>query len=341
MAERKSKGILGGDTNPDNDADVIMTAAVVGYSDRRLASHKNCAFAAETLLNVPIVPRLSLPEKIVSYKDWDKECDRKVKAYLSDIEHFQKQVGEIKKLESIAKEDVAFAKGWFLLVNAIDRINLALGIDIGPKYEGPRVETDRSPNFAVAGVIWIVGGTGDLSLENANRYMNSPDRSQNCQRLVDYVGSKDFLGYKGPGAYTGMSARQNGESYIYSTFRGYPASDDTYNRWVPSNPEILGFEIKPGNSPDKGLNYVSIWGIIRNNAAALKTESEYQMVYRDPVQKEEEGKRYETFVVGYTHGMIQAIYDVVQSKLNFSEEDELSWGVPYEIGLLGKTGEDP
>jgi len=334
---RMTLGILGDETNPDTDADVIMTAAVVGYSQMRLDGSKPCAFAAETLLDVPVFPKLSLTEKITSYKEWNEESDRKAKKYLSDVALFQKQVGEISKLETIANEDVAFAKGWFLLDNAIDRINLALGID--PTADKPRVVADRTPNYGSAGVIWIVGGTGDLALTNANRYVNSPDRSYNCQSLVDYVASKEFAGYKGPGAYTGMSARQNVESYIYSTFRGFP-SEEAGQRWLPSQPRILGYEIKDGDSHEKDVRYVSIWGIIRDNAAARKTQNDYQMIYRDEVQKGE-GKLFQTFVVGYTHGMIQAIYDVVQSKLTSSGENELSWGVPYELGLLGKTATDP
>jgi hypothetical protein len=321
MAKRETKGVLGDETNPREDADVIVTAAIVGYSARRLQSGKNCAFATETLQQFADLPGLSLPPKIGNYEKWDKEeCGPIVEEYSSQV-------------EKIENDEIDYQKSWFLLLNAVDRINYVLGI---PPEEQKRVLPDAAPNYGGAGVIWIVGGTGDLGLLNQNRHINSPDRSEDCGKRIYYIESDKFAGYKGPGAYTGMSARQNGESYIYSTFRGYPASD-AGDRWLPSDPGILGYEIKSDDC--KGC--VSIWGIIRNNATAQITHDKYQMVYRDPDQKKEEGKRYETFVVGYTHGMIQAIYDVVQSQLDQRAPNDLSWGVPYEIGLKGKAREDP
>jgi len=336
MGERKSVGIFGGDTNPDVDADVIMTVATVGYADKRLEEKKVCAFAAEVEHDFPILPKLDIPQNIANYNEWvNKESEPRVKEYLSQVVRFQKEVGDIAKLLIFAEEDIAFTKGWIILDNAINRINFALGIR--PKDKVPKVVTDATPNYGGAGVIWIVGGTGDLSLENENRYVNSPIRSRDCSRRIYAIESKDFAGYKGPGAYTGMSARQEGEAYIYSTFRGYPALT-AGDRWIPSKPEILGYEIKDGESPKKNLRYVSIWGIIGDNTIADKTQSDYQMVYRDRYQ---DSSKYQQFVVGYTHGMIQAIYDVAQSEINYKGKNELYWGLPYEIGLIGKKAKDP
>jgi hypothetical protein len=337
MPPRKSKGIFGGDTNPDIDADVIMTAAVVGYSNKRLEEKKNCAFAAEVEHDFPILPKLTLPQTILNYKKWVENCDPIVKEYLSEIALFQSQVKDMAKLKTIAEEDVAFSKGWILLDNAIDRINFALGIDI--TKDGPKVVVDATPNYGGTGVIWIVGGTGDLDLYNENRYVNSPIRNPHCgQRIYEIKGS-GFRGYKGPGAYTGMSSRQNGESYIYSTFRGYPSAK-AGKRWLPEYPEILGYAIKPGKDPDGKLKYISIWGIIGTNEIAEKTQYQYQMVYEDFAQNDRVSD-YQPFVVGYTHGMIQAIYDVVQFELNAKKKSELYSGVPYEIGLVGKKANDP
>jgi len=337
MAPRKSKGILGDDTDPDKDADVIMTAAIVGYAARRLNAQKNCAFAAEVEQNPLVFPQpLSLNPSIVNYTKWSKEeCEPKEQQYLAQVEQFQKDVIDIKRLHNIAKEDIAFTKGWILLDNAIERINCAL--QIPPQKEVPRVVVDASPNFGDAGVIWIVGGTGDLSLFNENRYINSPIRSNNCARKIYYIKSDKFAGYKGPGAYSGMSARQEGESHIYSTFRGHPVTDFG-DRWLPSDPSILKMAIKNGNSPDKNVRYVSIWGIIYDNALADKTECDYQMVYLDPNQN---GPQYEQYVVGYNHGMIQAVYDVKQAERNQEDRNELYSGTPYEIGLKGRTDKGP
>jgi hypothetical protein len=324
---RRTIGIFGDDTDPNTDADVIMTAAIVGYAQKRLVTDKKvCAFAAAVLKTSSTLPILRISEKIKNYKEWlEKEVEPKVKSYSSQV-------------STISKDEIDFTKGGILLANAIDRVNLALGI--GPQQEGPRVELDATPNYGEGGIIWIVGGTGDLGLDNANRYVNSPDRSQKTTLRVNYVGSNDFVGYKGPGAYTGMSARQNGESYIYSTFRGYP-SDAAGQRWLPANPELLGFKISDNEGPDGKLKCVSIWGIIGDNLIAQKTAQDYHMVYRDLSQKAEKEAPYQKFVVGYTHGMIQAIYDVVQSQFDHRDEDKLSWGVPYEIGLKGKTAADP
>ncbi|HXC97446.1 MAG TPA: hypothetical protein VNU92_17215 [Edaphobacter sp.] len=338
-APRSTKGIFGDDTNPDKDADVIMAAAIVGYSDKRLSEKKNCAFAAEVERSALFFPTLSLPPKIVDYEAWiANEAGPKIKTFLSDAVLFQNQVKDIARLKAIADEEVAFTRGWILLENAIDRINLALGIDT--QKDVPRVVVDASPNFGGAGVIWIVGGTGNLSLVNQNRYVNSPDRSYDCGQRINYIDSNNFAGYKGLGAYTGMSSRQEGASYIYSPFRGYP-SEEAGQRWLPKDPGILGYAIKPGNDPDGKLKYVSTWGIIGSNAIADKTQHQYQMVYEDFSQKERE-KTYQTFVVGYTHGMIQAIYDVRQSEINRREEkNELYSGVPYEIGLKARKDKDP
>lgn len=323
---RRTVGIFGDATDPNKDADVIMTAAVVGYANRRLEYKKVCAFAAEVLKTFSTLPVLRLPEKITNYTEWlEKEVEPQVKSYNSQV-------------STITKDEIDFTKGGILLANAIDRVNLALGID--PQQGGPRVELDATPNFGEGGVIWIVGGTGDLDLYNANRYTNSPDRSLDAIKRVNYVGGNDFAGYKGPGAYTGMSARQNGESYIYSTFRGYP-SDAAGQRWLPADPELLGYKISDNDGPDGKLKCVSIWGIIGDNLVAQKTAKDYHMVYRDLAQKQEKESPYQKFVVGYTHGMIQAIYDVVQSQSDHRDENELSWGVPYEIGLKGRVATDP
>lgn len=336
MAERKSRGILG-DTDPDKDADVIMTAAVVGYAHKRLSEKKNCAFAAEAAeedkTNLIFPKNLTLPTKIDNYKAWVKECEPETMRYLKEVEEFQKSVSDIDKLRYIANEEVGFVRGGILLENAIVRINGAL--QYLKENEGEQVVVDFTPNFGEAGVIWIVGGTGDLSLENHNRYVNSPNRSYSCAKIIGYIDSKEFAGYRGPGAYTGMSARQEGNSYIYSTFRANPSADSG-NRWVPSDPSIMGYAIKDGDSRDKGVRYVSVWGIIGDNAIADKTKNEYQMVYLDP---EQDKSRFEKYVVGYTHGMIQAIYDVRQVEIDRILENhpnELFSGTAYEIGLTGK-----
>lgn len=331
MTERKTKGIFNDDTSPDIDADVIMTAAAVGYAARRLKDQRNCAFAAEVEQNFPVAPRLTLPQRIVDYAAFQEESERLSAKYLEQVKQYQASVGSLDKLGPLARDDIDFSKGWILLDNAIERMNLALGI--APRESVPRVVVDASPNYGDAGVVWIVGETGNLSLENQNRYLNSPIRSRECASLIGYIESDGFKGYKGKGAYTGMSARQDGHPYIYSTFRSYPSA--TFgDRWVPKDPALMKIAIEQGNSPSPDVRYISTWGIIGDNALATKVRNEHQMFYRDEVQG---SPQYETHVVGYTHGMIQAIYDVAQARINNNPDP----GTPFEIGLLGKTKNDP
>jgi hypothetical protein len=330
MAARTSKGILSDHTNPEIDADVIMTAAAVGYAAKRLSDGKNCAFAAEVEQNYPVAPVLTLPPLITDYSAFQSVCDLKSKQYLDQVAEYQKRIGSLDNLRQIAEDDIDFTKGWILLDNAINRINAALGI--APEDAKQKVVVDASPNYGEAGVVWIVGETGNLSLENQNRYLNSPLRSRQCAQLINYIQSDEFAGYKGKGAYTGMSARQDSAAYIYSTFRGHP-STAFGNRWLPSDPSLMKIAIEPGNSPIHGTRYIATWGIIGDNALATKVEDEYKMKYQDRLQSNE----YEDYVVGYTHGMIQAIYDVAQSKIDNNPDP----GTAFEIGLKGKTKKDP
>lgn len=181
---RRTIGIFGDDTDPNTDADVIMTAAIVGYAQKRLVTDKKvCAFAAAVLKTSSTLPILRISEKIKNYKEWlEKEVEPKVKSYSSQV-------------STISKDEIDFTKGGILLANAIDRVNLALGI--GPQQEGPRVELDATPNYGEGGIIWIVGGTGDLGLDNANRYVNSPDRSQKLRCGLITLGAMTSSDIKG------------------------------------------------------------------------------------------------------------------------------------------------
>lgn len=59
----KQRGILDPTSNPKTDADVIMTAAVVGHAYSRLSTNQNCAFDTEA--NTPG----DSPDKLA--EDWD------------------------------------------------------------------------------------------------------------------------------------------------------------------------------------------------------------------------------------------------------------------------------
>lgn len=313
MPARISGSIFGTDSNtdPKTDADVILTTAAVGYSYLRLFQRKNCAFAAEAEVGLQDSAILNLPSKIGDYGKFEEECAKKFEDYK-------------KQLDAFAKRNYEATKGWILHENAIERINSALKPAQIP--QGAEVMVDATPNFGEAGVIWIVGGTGDLSLLNQNRYINSPIMSDKCGILLDQIEKEKIPElYKGRGAYTGFSAREKGQPGIFSTYRSYPL-DAFGQRWLPLNPQLSG--AKEGIGPEP--NQIAVWGMIGSNAAATAMK-EQGMVFRDLSEK---SPPYESIVVGYTHGMIQAIYDVAKVKRQGNGDDP---GQPFEIGLKSST----
>ncbi|NEQ75342.1 MAG: hypothetical protein F6K23_21195 [Okeania sp. SIO2C9] len=51
MAHITQKGILNKNSNPVTDADVIMTAAIIGHSYKRLINNKPCMYDLEVEIN--------------------------------------------------------------------------------------------------------------------------------------------------------------------------------------------------------------------------------------------------------------------------------------------------
>lgn len=307
MSVRKTTSIFGfGETDCNNDADVIMTALIIGYTLKRLDEGKNCAFAAEAISGkAEPSTHLNLPQIIRGYGEFEKQAKEELKKY-TDIR------------AQYAKNEFDAAQGWILLTNAISRINSIVVNSLrSPKSLGSEAMVDATPNFGEAGVIWIAGGTGDKSLTNQNRYIHSPIYSNRCGALLDMIEREKIHHlYKGRGAYTGFSARETGEPAIFSTFRGHP-TDESGERWIAK--ELL---------PD-----TTFWGQIPSiKPGDLKDRDQEQ---EEKQEKEKEGEVFEQQVVGYTHGMIQAIYDVVQYIPDKS--GPVDPGMPFEIGLKSTT----
>lgn len=318
------------------DADVIITAAVLGYCLDRIDKKKPCAFAAEIDASPSVQPSIDLPGQIESYDSYKAESDRIRRSYIQEN-------------TASAAVYADAADGWILLDNAITRINAVLKLPA--QSEGDQVIQDATPNYGEAGVIWIVGGSGNLSLTNNNRYVNSPLMSYQCGILVNFVNSADFNGYRGYGAYTGLSARESGVPLLFSTFRSHPRKDEV--RWAPLKPEDLRIVISNDVNEDyKGNKPEEVWGQIGSNYQAAKTgwEGYYpnatpaikkylQMIYLDKLDPQKKDTvKYSQEVVGYTHGMIQAIYDTVKVRAERKVEGMLSAEAPYELGLQGKDG---
>lgn len=266
MPHIRQQGILSATSDSVTDADVIMTAAIVGHSYERLSAGKNCRYDVEA----------------------------------GDIEKDMKP-----------HED------------AMRRINKALP---NGGLKNKIVSVGVTPTYAPdKNTVRIVGGTGNLALDERYRY--EPELPSGLSKtLYDLVmGSDgDKLGYQGRGAYTGFIAgRKDGQTGLMSTYR-FKVLPENERRWIPSKIDSdLGSQI--GNNDDERR----AWGMIGSNKT--QQEMKKQGMYMEDEKKGEQGQAAQPAgsedIVGYVHGMIQAIYDVVWRK----------GGTPYEIAVGKNT----
>ncbi len=254
------RGILGAATDAKLDADVIMTAAVVGHAFERLSAGKNCRFDFEVDL-----AELNNPES---------------RAVAADVTRHRNVLAKLN--------------------GVLERSGLdgAVVIGVTPMWtEGGR----------------IIGGTGDLELTDRDRY--TPELPEGVSKQLADLAVNPLVGYQGSGAYTGFVAgRKDGQTGLMSTFRhNIPTGDDWGRRWHP--PSDVTIDAAVGEGSDQRT-----WGMIGDNAAQ-ETLRQQGMHFDGaaPVPG--------TDIVGYTHGMIQAVYDVVWRKD----------GTPYEIAVGTKT----
>lgn len=283
---RKQKGILAVDSDPTKDADVIMTAAVVGYAYERLSAGKNCRFDFE-----------------VDVKDEGKFRDD------ADDHH-----------------------------RALLRINIALKKGgLGPDRVAVLGETPKYAKVAgPEGERRIIGKSGDRDLTDPLRY-HPGDPSGLARELYELATGnrlgpdgkpeRALLGYQGRGAYTGfVDGRNGGQTSLMSTFRcgaaRYSAAQAAPvwgSRWLPEVTTGLGTPI--GTS-----HYTKIWGMIGTNGTQADLK-EKGMYFQDSDLRRGGLGLTTNDVVGYVHGMIQAIYDVTWRKA----------GIPYEIAVGDAT----
>ncbi|MET0402798.1 MAG: hypothetical protein ABW123_10365 [Cystobacter sp.] len=173
----------------------------------------------------------------------------------------------------------------------------------------------------------ITGGTGDQDVHSSERY--EPSLPPGHAELLLRVAQAPGVGYQGRGAYTGFVAGQTGgtQTSLKSTFRHNAPPTGQGRRWHPTpNQHIPGSADVGGNPTQK------VWGMIVDNhlqdhpvtnvdgkpepfdKRGLKQQGMH-FVDAQPVAGKD--------IQGYTHGMIQAIYDV-------------KWrgsGTPYEIAV--------
>ncbi|MGX5817983.1 hypothetical protein ACWKWU_07295 [Chitinophaga lutea] len=278
------KGILSDTTDPVLDADVIMTAAVVGHAYQRLNSGKNCRFDLE----VPfIVQQNGLPQIDLSGNGVAQQV----------ADHH----------------------------NALSKINKALAN--GGLPTSKVAQLGITPFYGVDGTKVIIGGSGDKDVTDADRYDPGVWSSDLSKELYDTaLGNKKddqghpiHVGYQGFGAYTGfVDGRKGGQTNLMSTYR---FKADPTNRWIPTFPNPT-LDAQIGAAPDQRV----AWGLLLKNKDqdSLKQQGMY---FQDEDTARGGTPLTDKDIVGYVHGMIQAVYDVEWRK----------GGVPYEIAVGDKT----
>jgi hypothetical protein len=155
----------------------------------------------------------------------------------------------------------------------------------------------------------IHAGTGQLDPSDMMRYAPVDIKNDWTKKLYDAAigkltdskGNPIIAGYEKRGAYTGfVTDRQDGQTGLFSTFR--LNAGEHVERWLPSDPELK----------DKK----AIWGMI----AKPKEEAESGMYLGDQDVLRNKDNSQPADVLGYVHGMVQAIYDVRWRKAGNAHE---------------------
>lgn len=289
------QGILGRDSDPVLDSDVIMTAAIIGHARTRLESGKNVKFDVEVkdAYNVAL-----------ALNNQDFRATRNV-------------VGCINRL----------------LVAAGYKGSELCQVGVTPIWGAP----DKQGNP----INRIVGGTGDMDVHQSERYEPKLPTGV-AKELYDVaVGKVDpktgrvivQVGYQGRGAYTGfIDGREGGQTALLSTYRHNVPLSGQGRRWHPTT-TIGDMQIGPG--PNQRT-----WGMIGDNSGQSHPPCP-TATPPDPGGLKEQGMYFQgpsptpgTDIVCYTHGMIQAIYNVEMWKL---AQPTLAPGTPYEIAVGKET----
>jgi hypothetical protein len=190
---------------------------------------------------------------------------------------------------------------------ATKRINASLG-DYG--YDG-LVDAVFAPDWEKASM--ITGAVGSAAKPFAQRRATETEETASELRRLAAASGKDAIGYQGRGAYTGFVddpvTRRPG---IKSTMRYNVPDHDYYGeRWLPPT-----YEYRNKKGEIIGTHEDLAWGLIGGVPS----------VGDDMVQEPYDLSK--GALVGYTHGMIQAIYDAVQKG---------PWCTPFEIAVGNDT----
>jgi len=221
------------------------------------------------------------------------------------------------------------AQGYRDLTAVVGAINLALqnaGGDFG-QPKGRKVVAGLTPAWDAKGNVRIIGGTGNMSTDNALRYDPPAPATQAARKLLALaLGHPTWIGYQGKGAYTGfVDGRDGGQSNLFCTYRHVIPDVPKTRRWIPSKP-VDGVAVGMGDG-DK------IWGMISTRKFQEKLR-EQGMYFQDADTARGHGlpghEPDANSLMGYTHGMIQAIYDVMMHRVAAPQQ---AAGTPYEIAI--------
>lgn len=295
--------VQGAPTDPIADANVIMTCAIVGHTILRLKSGRAVHYDIEP----PAGLDADTAPDMVDYK---------------------------KNLDA---------------VNRINHALQAVGMGHG---SSDSCTVGYTPYWSADGSGRIVGGTGDAALDQKLIYtppLPTDVAGSTLYKLVKtvYSGPADQkgalpgpnLGYQGRGAYTGfIQGRSSGQTGAFSTYRQVIPPDEL--RWIPSVTVAGQLPIPAGNClpntgdvpPPPGSAY---WGMIQSWSSEKSYAEAMNMYLQD--QDARRGTAVTatpTTLFGYTHGLIQAIYDVL---LWSDQHPGSNPGTPYEIAVGRET----
>ena len=282
---RFQKGILSDSTEYGIDADVIVTAAILGHSSYLIDNNWPCIYYYEGT--------------------WDKQIHDKI----------------VMKLNFALRE----------------KTNGKVLISLTPQYKA-KTYTTR-----------IYGGTGHIDIADTNRYqparfnfnaLSASDTTAYNYALTTGVDQH----YNGIGAYTGtIEGATNGNSkLLFWTYR-YPAAGFKGVRHIPQADSVLvlGNKYKTGSGDSQ-----SVWGTIMHPNVNEKTilEKNNHMIFKQDYYTYHsipDTKITDSSIVGYVHGMIQAIYQLESWKINNSCKvvayDSTTNPLPVEIAVGSST----
>lgn len=341
MPIKIQQGIISPTTNPIYDAQIIMTAAIVGHAYTRLSAGHECRFDYEAKVVNDVPTADSINDKL----NHDTAIAKINKALANGGLSADKIVtvgttpsydkdGNVVRITGGTgnlpatnpdKYYPALPTGW-----SKELYNLTQGKDIN----GVPLNDQGHPLAPVANVVAapavpapVIAATVAGAIPVAAPPAVAPAVVPAPVPAQPVVPGPLKLGYQGRGGYTGfVDGRTGGQTGLMSTYRFKIPADKINQRWIPSN-----FNFGLGSTFGIGDNQRAAWGIIVSNQVqnVVATQGMYfqdQAVVNgiaptplDPAND----------VIGYVHGMIQAIYDVELHKAASGK----SGGIPYEVAV--------